>query len=760
MRRRALRPERAVRTVVFLALLGALAAGPTAAPAAPAAPAASAAPPAAQESAVRGGEVRIRIGLASDLERYALPCCNGRLTLSIGGESTVLEGPLTIEPAAGAVDAPENRLQVAALKDQLQAEALARDLERRTDWPADARFDAATGLYRVRVGRFDSRADADAARDRLAGLGLGSAWVTQEGGAMTEPALRVRWQDRSFRVLGRWLAIEPAPPADGADPAPLEVLRDAVGPGASSAVGRYRGRLLLYLNDRGALNLINELPVEQYLRGVVPRELGPALYPRLEALKAQTVAARTYALHHLGEFESEGFDLCAGVRCQVYSGVSAEHPLSDRAIEETAGQVLLYDGRLIEALYTATCGGHTEDAALVFPWMNAPYLQGVPCPEVGTTHLAGTGSGAGPFPAALTRRLVPSTGGSPRKDLEERLRAVALAAGLPLPEDRLASLDRREVRRFVRSLFDLVLDPRQLADPGEAGPGAAHGLGSVRPAALPASEPVEEGGTLRADEAEWLVLSLARVVGLLDEEELRFREIVPSADGSSSVLRATRIAGSDEESVEEVLPEGLLTFYRRDDRTRATALDLAPGDRLTLYRWQGAARALVQTVQSPRAGAPDPARAPARQARLRTWSRFRSDERLAELVAERYPGLGFKGFEVISRGVSGRVGAIRLLGDGGRSVRVEGLAVRWTLDLPDTRFEAKRVERSVDGAGKVRGWLFTGGGWGHGVGMCQIGAYTMAGRGLDYREILRYYYTGAHLGRVVIRSGQTEEDDG
>ncbi len=742
----------------------------------PAAPASSTGPSARRSGALDRSDrpsasdayaaVRIRIGLASDLTRFDLPCCAGRVTLSIGGEAKELPGPLTIEPAAGSVEVPEHRLQVAALKDRLQAEALARDLAQRTGWPADARFDASTGLYRVRAGRFETREAAEAGRDRLDALGMGGAWVTEEGGAMTEPALRVRWGERSFRVLGRWVAVEPS----AADAPPgLEVRSEALHPAQPAAAGRYRGRLLLYLNDRGALNLINELPMEQYLRGVVPRELGPALYPRLEALKAQTVAARTYALHHLGEFDTEGFDLCAGVRCQVYGGVGAEHPLSDRAVAETAGQVLLYDGKLIEALYSATCGGHTEDAKLVFPWMDAPYLRGVPCPEDGTTRIGGDLAPGTPFPAGLTRRLVPPPGGSPRKALEERLRTVARTAGLPLPEDRLASLDRREVRRFVRSLFDLVLDPRLLADPDVGAPGAVTRLGTVLPAALRPAEPFAdrqgEGGTLHDDEAEWLVLSLARVVGLLDEEELRFREIGPTPDGKGSILRATKIDKDGEEGVERTLPDGVLTFRRRESGAVATALDLAAGDRLTLYRWRGTPRALVQTVHAPRAGAPDPAAAPARQARLRTWSRFRSDARLAELVAQRYPGLGFRGFEVVTRGISGRVGAIDLLGDGDRSVRVEGLAVRWTLDLPDTRFEARRAK----GPNGAPGWLFTGGGWGHGVGMCQVGAYIMAGRGLDYREILRYYYTGARLGRILLPSGRpggsarsepTEEDDG
>ena len=77
----------------------------------------------------------------------------------------------------------------------------------------------------------------------------------------------------------------------------------------------------------------------------------------------------------------------------------------------------------------------------------------------------------------------------------------------------------------------------------------------------------------------------------------------------------------------------------------------------------------------------------------------------------------------------------------GETIDVEGLAVRWTLDLPDTLFSAKRLELE----GGRTGWQFTGRGWGHGVGMCQLGAVGMARRGHDYRSILEHYYRGAAL---------------
>ena len=127
--------------------------------------------------------------------------------------------------------------------------------------------------------------------------------------------------------------------------------------------------------------------------------------------------------------------------------------------------------------------------------------------------------------------------------------------------------------------------------------------------------------------------------------------------------------------------------------------------------------------------------------KFNSWTRFRSDIELRRLVGERYPGLGFRGFEILERGVSGRVGKIRIEGDGGKSIEVEGLAVRWTLDVPDTLFTAKRLTPPE----RAPGWLFTGRGWGHGVGMCQIGAFGMAQRGHTYRDILQHYYSGVEI---------------
>ena len=145
----------------------------------------------------------------------------------------------------------------------------------------------------------------------------------------------------------------------------------------------YRGVAEVRANSAGSLAGINELPMEEYLYGVVPRELGPTVFPELEALKAQAVAARTYALSGLGKRASDGYDLLATTSDQVYGGYAAEHPLSTQAVDETAGIAAVYDGKLIQALYSSTTGGFTANSEEAFNSAPVPYLRGVPDAERG-----------------------------------------------------------------------------------------------------------------------------------------------------------------------------------------------------------------------------------------------------------------------------------------------------------------------------------------------------------------------------------------
>jgi stage II sporulation protein D len=175
------------------------------------------------------------------------------------------------------------------------------------------------------------------------------------------------------------VAIDPAPPEtrerDPEAPAPLPQIR-LLGP-ARHYDGKpdrpYRGAFELIAKTEG-LTVVNAVPLEEYLWGVVSSEMSPR-YP-LEALKAQAIAARTYAARNIGRLSSLGFDLDDTAACQVYGGVPSEDPRTTQAVNDTAGMVIVYNGKIIDAVYSSTCGGITESAEQA--WGKAiPYLQSV-----------------------------------------------------------------------------------------------------------------------------------------------------------------------------------------------------------------------------------------------------------------------------------------------------------------------------------------------------------------------------------------------
>jgi len=687
-------------------------------------------PPEPAESEPRPGPeapLAVRVGLASDLESVTLPCCEERLAAAVETQAVPVVSALRVEPAAAGARQGFFRLQVAALRDERQSQDLARRLAEETGQPAEATFDAGIDLYRVRVGHYATREEAERDLRRLGSIGVIGGFVVNDGGGVSDPAIRLSQGGSSSTYPGRWLSVARTDgPPDGG--------------GIRVNGKRYRGRILVYLNDRGLLNLINEVPVEQYLRGVVPSEMGPEQYNQVEALKAQAVAARTYTLRNLGEFAREGYDICATPRCQVYNGMGVEHPLSDRAISETAGQVLLYDGRLVDALYSSTCGGHTEDVQVVFPLKQEPYLAGVPCMEEGVMRLAGSLPAGLPFPQGLTELLLPPAAERPAHEiLQARLEHLALLAGLSVPRERLGSLDRREVQRFVAAAFDLALDARLLVAPEDVtyllhDPPKNWSQEDLRRAAYLVKSGLITGPLdqpLQQEEIEGLLLALAELLQVVRREEVSFLGIKDNA-------LQVKPTGKDKVPATHPLNGRIAAFRRRGElMTSASSLALVPGDRLTLY-WQ-ADRLIAAAQEVDLDGV-----AFDRSSPYSSWTRFRTDSQLARNVDTRFPGIGFRDMEILSRGESGRVGKILIHGDNGQSVEVDGLPIRWTLDVPDTLFTAKRLEPK----NREAGWLFTGRGFGHGVGMCQVGSYGMAQRGHSYRDILTHYYTGTELGRV------------
>jgi len=138
---------------------------------------------------------------------------------------------------------------------------------------------------------------------------------------------------------------------------------------------RFRGDIEIDIDkEHRKLNVINIIGIEEYLYGVLKKEISPR-WPK-EALKAQAVAARTFAIFNVNKYIDKGYNICASTNSQAYGGVNHEDPLTNKAIDETRGVIMTYKGKPINAVYHSDSGGYTEDSENVWGSF-LPYLRSV-----------------------------------------------------------------------------------------------------------------------------------------------------------------------------------------------------------------------------------------------------------------------------------------------------------------------------------------------------------------------------------------------
>jgi len=524
----------------------------------------------------------------------------------------------------------------------------------------------------------------------------------------------------------------------------------------------YRGILEVRAGAPGTVTVINVLNLEEYLRGVVPNELSPTAFAELEALKAQAVAARTYALRNMGQFAAKGYDICATPACQVYRGKSTENPLSDQAVEETRGMTAAYRGQLINALYTSTCGGHTEDGGNIFEGEELPYLRGVVC-----------------APEQIAWSTIRTT--APPVSLGEEpglAREAALLVSLEVLPPSLysapalqANASEDEAREWVGRLV-AALHRKGCEVPSEGslarrGPFLRHLVGAMcwdeRAQRLLAPEDpdyllkVEDRAEL-ASEAERMAAALLISEGILSplpDNTLRPAAPLTRAQAVDLLARAAERAGGpgivtaefrearagaltvDLGGTAESHPlDPAVRLFRDLDGTRVASSELSvvAGDKVR-YVLQGGRVTFLEGEQSRLGASAD------KTSRVYRWEVRESPTELKTALA-RYGDVGTP-TDLLPRrlGVSGRVIEMAVTGTDGELV-LKGLQVRWGLGLRENLFV---VDRERDAAGAVERFVFTGKGWGHGVGLCQVGAFGMAQSGSSFESILRHYYTGIKL---------------
>ncbi|HEX6183069.1 MAG TPA: SpoIID/LytB domain-containing protein [Pyrinomonadaceae bacterium] len=532
----------------------------------------------------------------------------------------------------------------------------------------------------------------------------------------------------------------------------------------------YRGRLEVFANTKGSLTVVNVLTLEDYVRGVVPNELSPGGWPELEALKAQAVAARTYAVSNLGRFASEGFDLTPDTRSQVYGGRSTEHPLTDRAVLETRGRIATYKGAPINALYTSTCGGRTEDAENIFGGAAPAYLRGRECALETNKHFASVTVRTSREPAsiklaehatsardaallavhgfdvparlgdewlasntaanevhvmlsrvaALARQAAPTVG-------LDAVRAAGFATALALALDGerrgavmlnsadvsylLAFRDASEVPQQNRADVAVMLREGHLALLPD---------GTLRP-----REPLTRARLLRAVAHAFEARGLAR----LQKATARL------GTGGALVLRPA----SGKDAPAAVATDAHLFRAFGESLFAVRELELVGGEALTFHTNARGEVDYLEARPAANGAAAD------RASKYTTWSETLTPSAVLSRLARSIPDVGtLLDLRVRRRGVSGRVLDLEVIGTTA-TAHVRGGRVRSALKLREQLFV---IDREFDEGGRVTKYVFNGRGWGHGVGMCQVGAYGLARAGFSYEKILKSFYTGISLTKL------------
>lgn len=536
----------------------------------------------------------------------------------------------------------------------------------------------------------------------------------------------------------------------------------------------YRGRLEVFANTRGTLTVVNIVGLEDYVRGVVPNELSPGGFPAVEALKAQAIAARTYAVSHRGQFATDGYDLLPTTRSQVYGGRQTEHPLTDRAVAETRGRVATYKGEIIDALYTSTCGGRTEHAENIFGGAQVPYLRGRECAAEGAEAPAPHVVKTSREPLSLresehlssARDLALLRTHGFRLTVAPRTTDEWLAAPLAVDEarallDGIAALSRRPIPLVSN---EVIRPPAFSTALAEAADGESRGnvllndadieyLLSFRDAdEIPARHRADvallmrEGhlalypdATLRPRQPLTRARALRTVAHLLEARGLFRLQKANARPSASGALILRPLEGKGADRTLNLSEDAYLFRAFGDNLHQMREVSLVGGEPVVFHTDARGAVDYLEVRPAPNGAASD------RFSQYTNWTVALTPAEVAGRLARWTEGIGsIVNLRVAARGSSRRALDLEVTGTNGVA-HVRGGRIRSALGLREQLFV---IQRREDETGKLTGFVFSGRGWGHGVGMCQVGAYGLARMGWTYDKILKAYYTGITLTKL------------
>ncbi|MEO8573589.1 MAG: SpoIID/LytB domain-containing protein [Pyrinomonadaceae bacterium] len=738
-------------------------------------------------------EPLVRIGLTTNASSVSITTSDTQLVAYSPDEPGKYLATNRVSVSARAYRPPEienYRFEIQNLPNAAEADDIAKDIREDTGETALVSIDVATNTWKVWIGSIkETPEESDAYKAMLAEKGFPDvAVVTEKKVVPSDDAVELSRQLRTagksevrslIKTTGTSSVIGP----DVVNPSLREVIINGPSESAkysslkSVAFGSfndravpvklngkaYRGKLEVFVNSRGSLTVVNVVPLEDYLLGVVPAELG---LPHIEAQKAQAVAARTYAVANTNTYGTKGFDMVPTVWSQVYKGVAIETRMGTQAVRETRGMVATYEGKPIMAYFTSTCGGRTENVENVFD-THEPYLRGVECSLEGHKHFE-------PFliktvrtPAKLrneeyldlvplmsllavngfsltTNQLTddwfdeePTVG-----EISNWLNQIASKFGKTFPNVTKETLRPVELARVLASFAYTPGAPDTLLSDSDVNYHLAFDDAGEIPKERRADVAMlmRDGlFTLHADltlkpQKSFRRADLLRLIRQIYETK-KWMPSLQTAEAKSTIAGKLILKSGKSERTVAVRPDVFLfrTFGASSYPVKEVAL--VGGEEV---RFQTDATGAVFYLEVSPTDQPTVAE---RMSPFTNWTTSLGASAVQSRLSRYVRNIGtLYDVNIKRQGYSRRAAELEIIGSNGTKI-LKGGAIRSALRLKEQLFV---INKRYSG-NQVTNYTFTGRGWGHGVGMCQYGAYGMAKMGVKYDDIIKHYYTGVEV---------------
>ena len=746
----------------------------------------------------------IRIGLATNASSVSITTTDSSLVAVSPDEPQIFLETNRVSVSARAYRPPQIEIyhfEIPNVENQAEANALAKEVREAMGENTYVSIDSKTNTWRVVVSRtFETVEEADDFKANLSDKGFVAEMITEKVTQPSDEAVKLSSQLAKNPKSEVRSILPTRPNADAnkvksivsSNPVTADIasanLREVIVNGASAnakftslksvAFGSinerstpvryngkaYRGRIEVFVNSRGSLTVVNAVSLEDYLLGVVPNELS---LPQIEAQKAQAIAARTYAVANINGYVKQGFDMLPTVRSQVYNGYSSESKMGTQAVLETRGIVATHKGKPITAYYTSTCGGRTENSENVFDHAE-PYLRGVECSLEGHKHFEPFLIKSLRIPAKMRDEknlelvrlmsLLAVNGfqlstaqmtddffedAPTQSELSNWLNQIASRFGKTFPNVNKDSAKPLEIARILST----IIYGENYADTLLSEADVNYQISFDDAAEIPVNRRADVAILLRDGYfAIYPDLTLkpnkpfsrAKMLHIIEQIYTKKKWMPNLQSGTAQPATDGKLIVKSGKSSRQLLVRPDVFLFREFGNSLYQVKETAlVGGETVNFQTDAAGNVIYLEIE------PTTTTATAEKySSFTLWNVALSPSAVQSRLSRYVRGIGsLIDVRIAKQGFSRRAVDLEIVGTNG-TFHLTGGKIRSALRLNEQLFA---LNKRYDSNGRVQSYNFTGRGWGHGVGMCQYGAYGLAKMGVKYDAILKHYYTGIDL---------------